>query len=75
MGWKGNGAIRNDGTSSGQNAIICGRHSWHLESLRGTNCNQRVEHLRCLLCNRRRTRVWTDLPKQGSPDRQYPRAA
>ena len=63
-----------DSDSNGASAgVVCMAHSWRLESLRGTNRSQRVEHVRCLMCGERRTRVWMDLPKQAGPDREWRR--
>lgn len=52
---------------------ICMDHRWHLESMRGSNRNQRVEHVRCTSCGECRTRVWTGWPNQRKPDRNYQR--
>lgn len=50
----------------------CGDHRWKLQSRRGTNCNQRVEHLWCRDCGKRIVRTWRNLPKQGRPDYERP---
>lgn len=63
----------NSGPRGSTLVVNCDGHNFGLTSLRGSNRDQRVEHVRCKRCGERRTKVWTGPLNAKRPDRVYRR--